>query len=165
MGCSKSAGTARTSIVAAMFRGGVDFLNTTAKTTRGRRAGSWGQERSQRRRRGTSRSRTVLRPSAAAARMASSQIARTCSLRSSATASDVFMPERSLMYFFILETTISTSRSKADDSVGPPAVDGCDDETGAPDATGAAGVTGETIRRGGLVSAEAPPGDATVGPP
>lgn len=105
--------------------------------------------------------------------MASSQTARTCSLRSSATASEVFMPERSLMYFFILETTMRTSRSKEDDSVGAAAPgiedededDEDEDEDGTgPDAGGDGAAMGETIRRGGLENA-APPGEETFAPP
>src|SRR5690606_27533251 len=65
----------------------------------------------QRRGRGTSRSSTVLRSSRAAARIASSQIARTCSDSTSTTASLVLKPARSLMYFLSFDTTISTSRS------------------------------------------------------
>src|SRR5688572_18034182 len=45
--------------------------------------------------------------------MARSQTARTWWLSASATASEQFMPERSLMYFFILETTIKMSDSSA----------------------------------------------------
>ena len=66
----------------------------------------------------TSRSSTVLRPSWAATRMASSHSARTCSDSMSATPSLQFMPLRSRMYFFILDTTMSTSRSKLADNTG-----------------------------------------------
>ncbi len=52
-----------------------------------------------------------MRLSAAAVRMASSHQARTLSESASATASAQFMPERSLMYFFILETTMRISAS------------------------------------------------------
>src|ERR1043165_6465477 len=61
--------------------------------------------------RGTSRSRTGLRLSRPAARIDSSAIARTGSERASATASEQFIPERSLMYFLSFETTIRMSLS------------------------------------------------------
>src|SRR5665647_1101513 len=70
-----------------------------------------------------SRSRTVLRSSRAAARIASSATLRTCSDSMSTTPSEQFMPDRSLMYFFSFDTTIRTSLSYVLDSAGPPDVE------------------------------------------